>query len=154
MGEHSGWLTKLRPGREEGLGESGRCLEVKGTCIVVQQSVQSNMTILPEGSLLWASFFSTGASPHGVRSSRPERMCLPQAHIHTPSARPQIPCPSDSESTFGDSATPPWVFYPRIVSWPVKGWLQVAVWEGDGVYTCKLGHPPCICQDCCGVGRG
>ena len=70
--------------------------------------------------MLWALSFSTGASPHGLRSSRPERTCLPQAHIHTPSARPQIPCPNDSESTFGDSAMLPWVFYPRVMSWPVK----------------------------------
>ena len=46
MGEHSGWLTKLRPEREEGLGGRGRCLEVKGTRTVVWQSVQSAMTLL------------------------------------------------------------------------------------------------------------
>ena len=65
MGEHSGWLTKLRPEREEGLGGCGRCLEVKGTRTAVQQSVEGNMTLLARRVLTLGFVLHWCQSPWG-----------------------------------------------------------------------------------------
>lgn len=83
MGEHSGWLTKLRPEREEGLGGCGRCLEVKGTRIVVQQSVQSTMTLLARRVLaLGFVLLHWCQSPWAEESKTRKDMLTPSPHPH------------------------------------------------------------------------